>query len=141
MLYGGLIHGCNYNKATAMPMAIRIIAVVLVVISTYFYGVHQGKNSEELKNARSQISNLERTIQEYETKQKDNLIAMARLRVSESAARADAERVRDRVTALEKRAKTAESKLTIQCLRLEQEGRQLLREARGAIEFCGKVLQ
>lgn len=44
-------------------MVLKIIGALLVVVSAYFYGYHQGQNSEELKNTRAQITTLERTIE------------------------------------------------------------------------------
>ena len=120
---------------------VKASAGILLVLCAYFFGLNQGKNSEELKNARSQVSQLTQTIQEYETRQKDWNIAMADLRKSESLARSDSERLRQRVNSLEKRAKTAESRIAIQYLRLEPESRKLLQEARGIIEYCRKALQ
>ncbi|GAB1824748.1 MbeD/MobD family mobilization/exclusion protein [Turicimonas sp. TL08] len=120
---------------------VKASAGILLVLCAYFFGLNQGKNSEELKNARSQVSQLTQTIQEYETRQKDWNIAMADLRKSESLARSDSERLRQRVNSLEKRAKTSESRIAIQCLRLEPESRKLLQEARGIIEYCRKALQ
>ena len=66
---------------------VKASAGILLVLCAYFLGLNQGKNSEELKNARSQVSQLTQTIQEYETRQKDWNIAMADLRKSESIAR------------------------------------------------------
>ncbi|ANU65037.1 hypothetical protein A4V04_00385 [Burkholderiales bacterium YL45] len=120
---------------------VKASAGILLVLCAYFLGLNQGKNSEELKNARSQVSQLTQTIQEYETRQKDWNIAMADLRKSESIARSDSERLRQRVNSLEKRAKTSESRIAIQCFRLESESRKLLLEARGIIEYCRKALQ
>lgn len=120
---------------------VKASAEILLVLCAYFFGLNQGKNSEELKNARSQVSQLTQTIQEYETRQKDWNIAMADLRKSESIARSDSERLRQRVNSLEKRAKTSESRIAIQCFRLESESRKLLLEARGIIEYCRKALQ
>lgn len=120
---------------------VKASAGILLVLCAYFLGLNQGKNSEELKNARSQVSQLTQTIQEYKTRQKDWNIAMADLRKSESIARSDSERLRQRVNSLEKRAKTSESRIAIQCFRLESESRKLLLEARGIIEYCRKALQ
>lgn len=120
---------------------VKASAGILLVLCAYFLGLNQGKNSEELKNARSQVSQLTQTIQEYETRQKDWNIAMADLRKSESIARSDSERLHQRVNSLEKRAKTSESRIAIQCFRLESESRKLLLEARGIIEYCRKALQ
>lgn len=124
------------------PLSIlKLGAATLLVVCAYFFGLSQGHDSEQLKLAQSQVSQLTDTIKRYEAKQKEQSLAMAELRVSESAARADSDRMRERVANLEKRAKTGAARDTIQCLRLESEARQLLLEARSAIEYCRKALQ
>lgn len=124
------------------PLSIlKFGAGALVVIGAYFFGLSQGHNSEQLKNAQAQVAQLTDTIKRYETKQKEQSLAMAELRVSESNARTDADRMRERVSAIEKRAKTGAARDTIQCLRLESEARRLLLEARSALEYCRKALQ
>lgn len=115
---------------------VRIIATVLVVVSAYFYGYHQGQNSEELKNARTQISALERTIEEFKAKHTSDAVALSELRIAESRARDDADRVRGELEELERRAKTDADRERNRCLRLAAEGKRLLQEARRAIEFC-----
>lgn len=120
---------------------LKIGVACAALVFSYWIGVQQGRESEELKNARLEIQVLKSTIQRYETKQKEQTIALAELRVSESAARADSDRMRDRIASLEKRAKTGAARDTIQCLRLESEARRLLLEARSAIEYCRKALQ
>lgn len=124
------------------PLSIlKFGAGALVVIGAYFFGLSQGHDSEQLKLAESQVSQLTDTIKHYEAKQKEQSLAMAELRVSESNARTESERMRERVSSLEKRAKTGAARDTIQCLRLESEARRLLLEARSAIEYCRKALQ
>lgn len=120
---------------------LKFFASALVVIGAYFFGLSQGHNSEQLKNAQTQVSQLTDTIKRYEAKQKEQVIAMAELRVSESNARAESDRMRERVASLEKRDKTGAARDTIRCLRLESEARQLLLEARSALEYCRKALQ
>lgn len=120
---------------------LKLGAGALVVIGAYFFGLSQGHDSEQLKNAQAQVSQLTDTIKRYEDKQKEQVIAMAELRVSESNARTESDRMRERVASLEKRAKTGAARDTIQCLRLESEARRLLLEARSAIEYCRKALQ
>lgn len=115
-------------------------AGALIVLGAYFFGLNQGQNSEQLKNARSQISQLTATVQNYETQYKNQAIALAELRIAESSARNDVERMRNRINILENRAKTAAARDTVQCLRLEQEARGLLLEARSAIEYCRRAL-
>ncbi|MTT66930.1 hypothetical protein [Parasutterella excrementihominis] len=120
---------------------LKLGAGALVVIGAYFFGLSQGHDSEQLKNAQAQVSQLTDTIKRYEAKQKEQVIAMVELRVSESNARTESDRMRERVASLEKRAKTGAARDTIQCLRLESEARRLLLEARSAIEYCRKALQ
>lgn len=120
---------------------LKLGAGALVVIGAYFFGLSQGHDSEQLKNAQTQVSQLTDTIKRYEAKQKEQVIAMAELRVSESNARAESDRMRERVASLEKRDKTGAARDTIRCLRLESEARQLLLEARSALEYCRKALQ
>lgn len=120
---------------------LKLGAATLLVVGAYFFGLSQGHDSEQLKLAQSQVSQLTDTIKRYETKQKEQSIAMAELRVSESNARTESDRMRDRIASLEKRAKTGAARDTIQCLRLESEARRLLLEARSAIEYCRKALQ
>lgn len=124
------------------PLSIlKLGAGALVVIGAYFFGLSQGHDSAQLKQAQSQVSQLTDTIKRYETKQKEQVIAMAELRVSESNARTESDRMRERIARIEKRAKTGAARNTVQCLRLESEARRLLLEARSAIEYCRKALQ
>lgn len=124
------------------PLSIlKLGAATLLVVGAYFLGLSQGHNSEQLKNAQAQVAQLTDTIKRYETKQREQTIAMAELRISESNARSESDRMRERVASLEKRAKTGAARDTIQCLRLESEARRLLLEARSAIEYCRKALQ
>ena len=66
---------------------------------------------------------------------------MAELRASESAARADSDRLRSRIASLEKRAKTTADRDTVRCLELGAECRRLLQQVRGPVEYCRKALQ
>lgn len=120
---------------------LKLGAGALVVIGAYFFGLSQGHDSEQLKNAQAQVSQLTDTIKRYEAKQKEQIIAMAELRVSESNARTESDRMRERVASLEKRAKTGAARDTIRCLQLGAECRELLQQAKGAINYCRKALQ
>ena len=89
------------------PLSIfKIGAGALIVLGAYFFGLNQGQNSEQLKTARSQISQLTATVRNYETQYKNQAIALAELRIAESSARNDVERMRNRINVLENRAKT-----------------------------------
>lgn len=120
---------------------VKIGAGALIVAGAYFFGLHNGQNSEQLKIARTQISELTATLKNYETQYKNQAIALAEMRAAESNARADSDRMRSRITSLEKRAKTTADRDTVRCLQLGAECRRLLQEVRGPIEYCRKVLQ
>lgn len=119
---------------------IKFGAAAVALLFAYWIGVQDGHDSEELKNARSQIVQLTETVKAYETHYKNQAIAMAELRVSESAARADSDRLRSRIAKLEKRAKSVADRDTVRCLQLGAECRRLLQEARGIINYCRKAL-
>lgn len=120
---------------------IKFGAAAVALLFAYWIGVQDGRDSEELKNARAQIVQLSETVKTYEAHYKNQAIAMAELRVSESAARADSDRMRDRIANLEKRTKTAPARDTVRCLQLGAECRELLQQARGALNYCRKALQ
>lgn len=116
-------------------------AGALIVLGAYFFGLSQGHDSEQLKHAQAQVIQLTETIKRYETKQREQVIAMAELRVSESNARSESDRMRERIAGIEKRAKTGAARDTIRCLQMGAECRELLQQARGAINYCRKALQ
>lgn len=120
---------------------VKIGAGALIVAGAYFFGLHNGQNSEQLKIARTQISELTATLKNYETQYKNQAIALAEMRAAESNARADSDRMLSRITSLEKRAKTTADRDTVRCLQLGAECRRLLQEVRGPIEYCRKALQ
>ena len=120
---------------------VKIGAGALIVAGAYFFGLHNGQNSEQLKIARTQISELTATLKNYETQYKNQAIALAEMRAAESNARADSDRMRSRITSLEKRAKTTADRDTVRCLQLGAECRRLLQEVRGPFEYCRKALQ
>ena len=120
---------------------LKLGAATLLVIGAYFFGLSQGHDSEQLKLAQSQVSQLTDTIKRYETKQKEQVIAMAELRVSESNARTESDRMRERIARIEKRAKSDAARIAVRHLKLEARGTELLQRAEGIIEYCRKALQ
>ena len=120
---------------------VKMGAGALLVAGAYVFGLHNGQNSEQLKIARTQISELTVTVKDYETQYKNQAIALAEMRAAESNARADSDRLRSRITSLEKRAKTSADRDTVRWLQLAAECRRLLQEVRGPIEYCRKALQ
>ena len=122
-----------------VAMVLKIIGALLVVVSAYFYGFHQGQNKEELKNARTQISALERTIEEFKVKQTSDAVALSELRLAESAHRNELSRMRDQLSELERRAaKNPSAGKCLEFQRLAVEKEELLREAEVGLEFCYK---
>lgn len=119
-------------------MVLKIIGALLVVVSAYFYGFHQGQNKEELKNARTQISALERTIEEFKAKQTSDAVALSELRIAESASRDELDRMRSQLADIERLSKTNADRERNRCLRLATEGKELLDRAQRAIEFCAE---
>ena len=120
---------------------VKIGAGALIAAGAYFFGLHNGQNSEQLKIARTQISELTATVKNYETQYKNQAIALAEMCAAESNARADSDRLRSRIASLEKRAKSVADRDTVRCLQLGAECRRLLQEVRGPIEYCRKALQ
>ena len=119
-------------------MVLKIIGALLVVVSAYFCGYHQGQNSEELKNARTQISALERTIETYKARQTNDALALSELRLAESASRDELDRMRSQLADIERMSKTNADRERNRCLRLATEGKELLDRAEQAIKFCAE---
>lgn len=115
-------------------------AGALIVLGAYFFGLSQGHDSEQLKHAQAQVIQLTETIKRYETKQREQTIAMAELRLSESNARSESDRMRERIAGIERRAKSDAARLAVRHLKLEARGTELLRRAEGIIEYCRKAL-
>lgn len=121
-----------------MVNLIKSGAVVAALLFAYWLGLTNGKNSEELKNARSQIATLQSVVQEFKAKQKSDALALSELRVAESARRTELDRMRNQLSAIERRAKNDADRERNRCLRLAIEGKELLEEASRAIKFCAE---
>lgn len=117
---------------------VRIIATVLVVVSAYFYGFHQGQNKEELKSARAQITTLKRTIETYKTKQTNDALALSELRLAESASRDELDRMRSQLAGIERVSKTDTDRERNRCLSLAVRYKEAVDRADRAIKFCAE---
>lgn len=116
---------------------VKVGVACAALIFSYWMGVQQGRESEELKNARLEISALERTIETYKTKQTNDALALSELRVAESAHRNELSRMRDQLSELERRAaKNPSAGKCLEFQRLAVEKEELLREAEVSLEFC-----
>lgn len=119
-------------------MVLKIIGALLVVVSAYFYGYHQGQNSEELKNARAQITTLERTIETYKAQQTRDAVALSELRLAESASRDELDRMRSQLADIERMSKTNTDRERNRCLRLAVRYKEVVERADRAIKFCAE---
>lgn len=119
-------------------MVLKIIGALLVVVSAYFYGFHQGQNKEELKNARAQITALERTIEEFKVKQTSDAVALSELRLAESASRDELDRMRSQLADIERMSKTNADRERNRCLKLAVRYKEVVERADRAIKFCAE---
>ncbi len=119
-------------------MVLKIIGALLVVVSAYFYGYHQGQNSEELKNARAQITTLERTIETYKTQQTRDAVALSELRIAESASRGELDRMRRQLAEIGRLSKTNADRERNRCLSLAVRYKEVVDRADRAIKFCAE---
>lgn len=109
---------------------------VVIVIAAYFLGYSHGQNFEELNNAHTEITALRSALEEQKAKQTADAVALAELRVAESASRTELDRMRSQLAEIERVSKTAADRQRNRCLRLAVEGRELLSRAEQAIKFC-----
>ena len=122
-----------------MGFTAKVFGCLLLVALSAVTGYHVGQNSEELKNARAQITTLERTIEEFKVKQTSDAVALSELRLAESAHRNELSRMRDQLSELERRAaKNPSAGKCLEFQRLAVEKEELLREAEVGLEFCYK---
>lgn len=119
-------------------MVLKIIGALLVVVSAYFYGFHQGQNKEELKNARAQITTLERTIEEFKVKQTSDAVALSELRLAESTSRDELDRMRRQLADIERMSKTNTDRERNRCLSLAVRYKEVVDRADRAIKFCAE---
>lgn len=88
-----------------MGFTAKAIGCLLLVALSAVTGYHFGQNSEELKNARAQISTLERTIEEFKAKHTSDAVALSELRLAESASRDELDRMRSQLADIERMSK------------------------------------
>lgn len=117
---------------------IKIGAAAAALFFSYWIGVQDGRDSEELKNARSEIIQLRGQLVDAQTKHKSDALALADLRVAESRSRDEYEWMRKQLSAIERAAKTDADRRYNRCLRLAAKGKELLDRAEIAIKFCAE---
>lgn len=111
---------------------------VAIVIAAYFFGYSHGQNKEELNNARTEITALRSALEEHKAQQSADAVALAELRVAESASRNELDRMRSQLADIERMSKTNADRERNRCLRLAVEGRELLGRAEQSIKFCAE---
>lgn len=121
-----------------MGFTAKAIGCLLLVALSAVTGYHFGQNSEELKNARAQISTLERTIEEFKVKQTSDAVALSELRLAESASRDELDRMRSQLADIERMSKTNTDRERNRCLSLAVRYKEVVVRADRAIKFCAE---
>lgn len=121
-----------------MGFTAKAIGCLLLAAFSAVTGYHFGQNSEELKNARTQISALERTIEEFKVKQTSDAVALSELRLAESASRGELDRMRSQLADIERMPKTNADRERNRCLRLAVRYKEAVDRADRAIKFCAE---
>ena len=121
-----------------MGFTAKVFGCLLLVALSAVTGYHFGQNSEELKNARAQISALERTIETYKTQQTNDALALSELRIAESASRNELDRMRSQLADIERMSKNNTDRERNRCLRLAVRYKEVVDRADRAIKFCAE---
>lgn len=121
-----------------MELVPKVFGCLLLAALSAITGYHVGQNSEELKNARAQISALERTIETYKAKQTSDAVALSELRIAESASRDELDRMRRQLADIERMSKTNADRQRNRCLSLAVRYKEAVDRADRAIKFCAE---
>lgn len=117
---------------------LKIGVACAALIFSYWIGVQQGRESEELKNARLEIQVLKSTIQGFRLKQTNDAVALSELRIAESAHRNELGRMRSQLADIERMSKTNTDRERNRCLRLAVRYKEVVDRADRAIKFCAE---
>lgn len=117
---------------------LKIGVACAALFFSYWIGVQQGRESEELKNARLEIQVLKSTIQGFRLKQTNDAVALSELRISESAHRNELDRMRGQLADIERMSKTNTDRERNRCLRLAVRYKEAVDRADRAIKFCAE---
>ena len=117
---------------------LKIGVACAALIFSYWMGVQQGRESEELKNARLEIQVLKSTIQGFRLKQTNDAVALSELRIAESAHRNELSRMRSQLADIERMSKTNTDRERNRCLRLAVRYKEVINRADRAIKFCAE---
>lgn len=122
------------NLINVLKMGVACAALVF----SYWIGVQQGRESEELKNARLEIQVLKSTIQGFRLKQTNDAVALSELRIAESAHRNELSRMRSQLAEIERLSKTNADRERNRCLRVAVRYKEAVDRADRAIKFCAE---
>lgn len=117
---------------------LKIGVACAALVFSYWIGVQQGRESEELKNARLEIQVLKSTIQGFRLKQTNDAVALSELRISESAHRNELDRMRNQLAEIERLSKTNADRERNRCLRVAVRYKEAVDRADRAIKFCAE---
>lgn len=117
---------------------LKIGVACAALVFSYWIGVQQGRESEELKNARLEIQVLKSTIQGFRLKQTNDAVALSELRIAESAHRNELSRMRDQLAEIERLSKTNADRERNRCLRVAVRYKEAVDRADRAIKFCAE---
>ena len=117
---------------------LKIGVACAALVFSYWIGVQQGRESEELKNARLEIQVLKSTIQGFTLKQTNDAVALSELRIAESASRDELDRMRSQLADIERMSKTNTDRERNRCLRLAVRYKEVVGRADRAIKFCAE---
>lgn len=117
---------------------LKIGAACAALVFSYWIGVQQGRESEELKNARLEIQVLKSTIQGFRLKQTNDAVALSELRIAESAHRNELSRMRSQLAEIERLSKTNADRERNRCLRVAVRYKEAVDRADRAIKFCAE---
>ncbi len=117
---------------------LKIGVACAALVFSYWIGVQQGRESEELKNARLEIQVLKSTIQGFRLKQTNDAVALSELRIAESASRDELDRMRSQLADIERMSKTNTDRERNRCLRLAVRYKEVVDRADRAIKFCAE---
>lgn len=117
---------------------IKIGAAAAALFFSYLIGVQDGRDSEELKNARVEISNLNATVAQFKARQNNDATALAELRRVESTSRNELERMRSQLAIIERRAPNDSDRQRNRCLGLAVRYKEVVERADRAIKFCAE---
>lgn len=111
---------------------------IVALFFAYLTGFNQGQDSEELKNARVEISNLNATIAQFKVQQNQDASALIKLRHIESASRDELERMRSQLADIERRAKSDSDRQRNRCLSVAVRYKEVVDRADRALKFCAE---